>query len=276
MAKFELTDEQIAAISKALPDLGLVEKADDSAEVADPVADVMIGLHEAVATIGKSATGDKDTLLADAFEKAFAELDKIRGEDAELAYAAGTATVVTKAAVRKDDAKDGKKKADGEDENEDGNPDDEDEEDMSKVLKGLPSKAAEAFASITKANTEMATRIAKMEAENEVRLLKAQAAELGEPDSFVETLKSLDQKGRDALIAVVKAKNAQIKKGNLFGEIGTGTPAGSTGALDQINAKAAEIVKAAGGKVTLAKAFGQVCASEPALYAEYKRDTYGK
>lgn len=272
MAKFELTDAQLAEISKALPDLKLGDAVEDvtkTNEPVDPVADVMLGLFNAVQTIGKSAVDNKDQLVADAFDKAFVELDKARTDDAELAYAAGTATVAKAAPICKDDMKGGKK-PDPEDNTEDG-----DEDEMSKVLKGLPSQAAEVFASITKANTEMATRIAKMESENEDRVLKAQADAIGEGSSFVDLLKTLDPKAREAVIAMAKSKNAQIKKGGLFQEVGQGSPAGSSSALDQINAKAGEIVKASGGKVTLAKAFGQVCSSEPDLYAEYKRDVRG-
>ncbi len=274
MAKFELTDAQIAEIAKSLPGLTLTAAVEEDVSkgldvAADPAADVLVGIYNAVQTISKSDAGDKQSLIADVFEKGWVALAKVRDETVELAYEAGAATVAT---VAKADTK--KKPADAAE----CNPDDENEDDdnMEKFLKGLPAQAVSAFTEINKANDELKTRIAKMEDENLTRILKAQAAEIGEPETFVETLKALDAKTRETVVGLIKAKNAQIKKGGLFAEVGGGSSGGTSGAIDQINSKAADLVKSSNGAITLAKAFGQVCASEPALYAEYKRETYGK
>ncbi len=84
---------------------------------------------------------------------------------------------------------------------------------MEKFLKGLPTKAADAFASILKSNTEMAARIAKMEDDKLTETLAKRAADAGEPAAFADILKSLakvDPKLADTIATFAKAKNAQI------------------------------------------------------------------
>ena len=150
---------------------------------------------------------------------------------------------------------------------------DEDGDDMAKMLKGVPGGAI-----ILKTLTDLQSQVTLLKGERDVTVFTKQAADIGEPATFAADLQKLHHFDPALAASISKrlgAKNALLVKSQVWGaELGAdgqGTGDGST-ALEKMNALAKERVSKSAGKLTLAKAFTQVCGEQPDLYQEYEND----
>lgn len=93
---------------------------------------------------------------------------------------------------------------------------------------------------------------------------------VGEADEVGKLLKSIAETSpeiAEATMAILKAANSRIAKGNLFKELGTGGETEIEGALGELNKKAHEMAKAE--SITFEKAFAKVYKKEHTLRKQY-------
>lgn len=223
---------------------------DEPDDKADPVKKVLMDLYGAVAAVSKNAPKAQA-----AFEKAFADLS-VLSDGIEKAFAAGAEAAIKKGVGNIDD----------------------NETDMEKIMKSLPAAARKVIEDITKSNKDLTAKVEKLQGERDAQHFAKVAAEIGQPAEYGETLRKMHAASPEVYETVVKdlrAKNEQIKKSGLFKEIGGGGAQTGTTAIEKLNGHATEIQKAAGGKLTKAKAFVQACQDNPELYRQYKDEARG-
>ena len=271
----------VEAIRKALKEQGLDEEKIDKALEGqtdegeggdegepDVAGDFMKGLFSGVSAVMKSKDGDKDAALQEVFQKAYEQLGGVFNEVAEFGYASGHEDGLKKA---KKPAADPEDAADG--------GDDEAEEDMAKFLKSVNPKVGAYVATLEKGFSKLAKRVNDLETERETNLFKSKAKSIGETDATADLLlkvaKGSGKETADALANLLKGKNEQLRKGALFSEHGGDNPESGASAADQLSAKAAELVKASNGKITFAKAFTQICETNPDLYRQHVKEQRG-
>ena len=229
---------------------------------ADPTKDVMLGLHSAVTKIYGADVENKDELVQQAFQKAFETLQTVGAEGLEAAYVAGIQKGKKKPAAQNDDEPEGNE-PEGED------------EDMEKAMKTASGPVRTLLVALNKRNIEVEKQLKTITDERDAEKLAKRVADAGEPASFVEVLKGIqDPKTVDAILKHAKEKNALIHKGAAFSEIGGGTDPASVGsdAYAQLEAHANEIVSKSAGKTSFAKAFVAACQGHQDLYKQYRAD----
>ena len=285
----------VKALGSLVDDPTPVVKNEDPVTDANPLNDVLTDLYKAVTTIQKANGTPAD--VSEAFEKAFDVLTGLYQEVGEAGFGAGADSILKSKQFKKmkklaKRAKAGKRDnttgGDGRDhtDNEDQDPDetrpdcidDDKDEYMAKVMKsGGP--IASFLAELKKQNDTLQTQVNTLVDEKQTALFQKTAADIGENAQFADLLKSLakvDPKLSTQVANFAKGKNAVIAKSGMFAEIGGGGSPDSSGPTQQLNAKATEIQKASNGKITFAKSFLQACEQNPEIYAEYKRETYGR
>ncbi|MFI5380732.1 MAG: hypothetical protein ACHRHE_15645 [Tepidisphaerales bacterium] len=281
----------MAEIQKTLAGVRLAMEAGETFTKGD--LNEILGGDVEVVQVAKAEGEDEahplQTPLLELYTKMFAEDGTIRkGVTSENAQAAFEATY-QKMATEFDGAidaaveataielgkggavtfgKSGRKPVTGKDTAGDGD-DDAGHEDMDKMLKGSPAGRA-----ILKQLTDLGAEVRLLRGERDTNVFAKKAEEIGEPASFAADLMKIhqiDPKLADSIGKRLGAKNQLITKARAWGtELGEGgqSEAGDT-AIEKMNALAREKVSKSDGKLTLAKAFTQVCTEQPELYAQY-------
>ena len=147
------------------------------------------------------------------------------------------------------------------------------------LLKTLPKSFVER---LTKAEERATAAEAAAQVEKDARLLETfvkragtEFANLpGTPEEKGKILKSVHLKlvkeEVDALEALLKAGEEAFKQSGILRQLGGNDPTPTGSALQKIEVKAAEIAKTLA--ITKEAAFAHVCANDPALYEEYKKE----
>jgi len=275
----EKTDEDNA-------DGGGNEDAGGDGDAPNPVADVVVAMGDALEKVLKAKTGDKVAGMQAVLENGYATLAKIYDEAAELNYTAGMAQV----GKAHNDSPAGKgKRAAAKPKNSADQPSDNDGEDadmgegLQKVLKGASPAVQALFKRMNDRTTALQTQVTELVDQRDKDRFEKIARDAGEGVEFAALLREVAKtspKHAETIAKQVKSKNEAIRKGGLFQEVGGAGDAGSSTALEQLNAKATEYLSknakdAAGRPNTLAKSFKAACEQNPDLYREYKVELYG-
>ena len=285
---------------------------DDMNKAAEPFADVMLGLHDAIEAINKSAEPNKGALVTEAFEQAYDAIRKVGDETIQAAVVAGQESVLKSKefkkmrkmakrfkAGQKDNttAGDGRDKTtlpkiDAENMSGDNAPDEmDDSEDEFGVKKAMKAKQivkglgggplATFIADLAKSTERLGAEVAQLRDEKQTEVFKQRAAAIGEGPQVAELLKTLaktDPRLADQVANIVKAKNAMIEKGGLFNTVGAGGGAEGGSALEKLNSLATDIITKSTGdkKPTFANAFLAACEQHPDVYKDYQREERGR
>jgi hypothetical protein len=284
---------------------------DDVSKQVEPVADVMLGLHDAIEAINKSAEPDKGALISEAFEQAYDAIRKVGEETVQAAIVAGQESITKSKAFKKMRKLAKRAKAgvadnttggDGRDKTQqtrhgaaemsaDHAPDEmDDSEDEFGVKKAMKAKQiakslgggplAVFISDLAKSTERLGAEVAQLRDEKQTEVFKQRAAAIGEGPQVAELLKTLaktDPKLADTVGNILKSKNALIEKSGVFNTIGTGGGAEGSSSLEKLNAFATEIItkSVSDKKPTFAKAFVAACEQHPDVYKDYQREERG-
>jgi hypothetical protein len=288
------------------------EDPDDVNKQAEPVADVMLGLLDAVSAINKSAEPNKGALISEAFEEAYDAIRKVNEEIAQAAIVAGQESITKSKAFKKmrklakrakagiadnttggggTSGKTQQTRHDAAEMSADHSPDEmDDSEDEFGVKKAMKAKQiakslgggplAVFISDLAKSTERLGAEVAQLRDEKQTEVFKQRAAAIGEGPQVADLLKTLaktDPKLADTVGNLLKSKNALIEKSGVFNSIGTGGGAEGSSSLEKLNAFATEIITKSTGdkKPTFAKAFLAACEQHPDVYKDYQREERG-
>lgn len=268
-----------AVIEKAVDDAAHPVSNGDEAP-ADPLAPHMLDLFGKIfddkGQIRKGVSAQSaQELFEAAYHKMLGELDgaiEATAEATAIELGQGGRVNFGKHAPSRNPKKPSPGSEPGEDDDED---DDEDCDDMNKIL-----KAAGVAPAVINKIAGLQAQVDTLQTERDLEEFGKAAVDVGEPESFgAELLKlhKIDPKLADSIKKRLGTKNAALKKGGMWAQEIGGEGHANGSALDQLNAKANEMVEkgakdAQGRTMSFAKAFTEACNLNPDLYQEYRSE----